>query len=166
MLCDDPVLYIDDRWLYDLRETLAPAAAVDFATLKPARRQQGEDITLVGASYSAQLAQEAALALRERGYSCDVWDLRVINPLRLDDVIESVNRTGRLCVVDGGWQTCGLAGEVIARVVESIGPRVLRHAPLRITLPDAPAPTSAVLERLYYPTVGQIVERIETVLKA
>lgn len=165
VLADSPVLYIDDRWLYDLQEPLAPPAAVDIRHVKPVCRQSGSDITLVGASYSAHLACETAKALLADHVSCDVWDLRVLNPLQLDDIIASVNRTRRLCVIDGGWQTCGLAGEIIARVMESIDPQCLQHAPVRITLPDAPAPTSAVLEREYYPSVDQIARRVRTMVR-
>lgn len=166
VLSDAPVLYIDDRWLYDLQEPMSAATAVDIRTIKPACRQRGDDITLVGASFSAQLARQAAVDLQTRDISCDVWDLRVLNPLQTQDIVDSVSRTGRLCVIDGGWQTCGLAGEIIARVVESIDMRALRHAPVRITLPDAPAPTSAPLESAYYPTTQQIVERIERMMQA
>jgi len=84
----------------------------------------------------------------------------VLNPLEVDDILSSVKRTGRLCVIDGGWRTCGLAGEICARAAESLSSRVWRASPLRITLPDAPAPTSAVLEASYYPDVNTIVSRV------
>ncbi len=157
VLSDDPVLYIDDRWLYEERGTLAPATAADLRGVKPARRRVGSDLTLVGSSYSTLLALRTADRLEAEGISCDVWDLRVLNPLDTGELAESVGRTGRLCVVDGGWATCGLAGEVIARVAQSISPSMWRERPLRITLPDAPAPTSAVLEKAYYPSVESIV---------
>jgi pyruvate dehydrogenase E1 component beta subunit len=160
VLCDDPVLYIDDRWLYEEREQLAAPVALQLATQRPVRRRAGGDLTLVGASYSARLALEVADRLAEHAVSCDVWDLRVVNPLYAADISASVEHTGRLCVIDGSWRTCGLAGEVIARVAESITPSRWRSRPLRVTLPDAPAPTSAPLEALYYPEAGQICQQI------
>jgi pyruvate/2-oxoglutarate/acetoin dehydrogenase E1 component len=98
--------------------------------------------------------------LASQKIECDVWDLRVVNPLQVEDIIESVARTGRLCVIDGGWRTCGLAGEIIARVAESLPPSQIRATPLRITLPDAPAPTSRALEEGYYPTAELITRQI------
>lgn len=161
VLCDDPVLYLDDRWLYEDCEAATPVRELDLRTEYPVCRRVGKDLTLVGAGYSTRLALEAAERLAVSGLTCDVWDLRVLNPLNVDGVIESVARTGRLCVIDGGWRTCGLAGEVIARATESLSPAKWRASPLRITLPDAPAPTSRVLERLYYPDVAAIVAKID-----
>ncbi len=160
VLCDDPVVYIDDRWLYEEREELAPPAPVDLPSQRPARRRAGGDLTLVGASYSARLALEVAERLAEHAIFCDVWDLRVVNPLHGADIAASVARTGRLCVIDGSWRTCGLAGEIIACVAEAIEPSAWRARPLRVTLPDAPAPTSGALEALYYSDAGRICEEI------
>ncbi len=157
VLCDDPVLYIDDRWLYELQEPDAPVCELRLAGEKPQLRAEGTDITLVAASYSVHLCMQAAAALRVHGISASVIDLRIINPLDCELVIECVARTGRLCVVDGGWSTCGLAGEVIARVSERLEPARWRAAPRRLTLPDAPAPTSKPLEQRYYTSVEDIV---------
>lgn len=150
VLSDDPVMYIDDRWLYDRPGDLPAVCERPLAAERPQVRRQGSDITLVGAGYSAYLCEQAAQSLAEAGVNAEVIDLRIINPLDATLVIESVARTGRLCVVDGGWRTTGLAGEIIARVTETIEPGVLRSAPVRITLPDAPAPTSQPLEAIYY----------------
>jgi acetoin:2,6-dichlorophenolindophenol oxidoreductase subunit beta len=103
-------------------------------------------------------------ALAADGYTSDVWDLRMINPLQLDEVVESVRKTGRLCAIDGGWQTCGLAGEVIASVAESLPPSAWRSPPLRITLPNAPAPASRALEQVYYPRPDEIAARVRKLL--
>jgi pyruvate dehydrogenase E1 component beta subunit len=160
VLCDDPVLYIDDRWLYEEREQLPPAAAIGLAQLRPVRRRAGVDVTLVAAGYATRLALTVADNLAARRVSCDVWDLRIVNPLEIGEIAASVKRTGRLCAIDGGWKTCGLAGEVIAGVSEAIEPSAWRSRPVRVTLPDAPAPTSKALETLYYPDARSITEQL------
>ena len=160
VLCDDPVLYIDDRWLYEEHEPASPPRVLELRSEGPHRRREGRDLTLVGASYSTRLALRVADRLAAQGLSCDVWDLRVVNPLNLAEVVASIARTGRLCVIDGGWRSCGLAAEVSARAAESLPPSAWRAAPLRITLPDAPAPTSATVEARYYPDVDSIVSRV------
>ena len=81
----------------------------------------------------------------------------MVNPLDPAVVVESVTKTGRLLAVDGGWRTCGMAGEVIAAAAEAIDPSALRCRPMRLTLPDAPAPTSRKLEQAYYPTAIEVV---------
>ncbi len=160
VLCDDPVLYLDDRWLYELEEDLPPVVECPLEQEGSRVVSRGDDVTLVGAGYSAWLCREAAAALQQRSISAEVIDLRVLNPLDVSTVIQSVEKTGRLCVVDGSWSSCGLAGEVIARVSETLSPRKLLGAPVRITLPDAPAPTSGFLEKLYYPTLDTIMETV------
>ena len=159
VLCDDPVMYIDDRWLYDLTDDLPPVRVLTLANEGPRCIAPGKDITLVAASYSTRLALEARERLAAQGVSAEVVDLRVLNPLRADAIIESVRKTGRLLAVDGGWRTCGMSAEVLAQVAEHVEPGVLRATPARITLPDAPAPTSRVLEKVYYPSAETVVGR-------
>jgi pyruvate dehydrogenase E1 component beta subunit len=160
-LCDDPVLYIDDRWCYEQTANVAPAAPVDLTVQRPKVRREGKDITLVAASYSTILALEAAELLAKKNISAEVVDLRVLNPLDHSVAAASVKKTGRLLAVDGSWATCGLAGEIIAGVAEALPPSAFRARPRRITLPDAPAPTSKVLEKIYYPTAQQIAAAAE-----
>lgn len=160
VLCDDPVIYIDDRWLYDLEEDLPPVIERPLEREGPHVVREGRDVTLVGASYSTQQCLLAARALGEAGVSAEVVDLRVLNPLDATCIVESVRKTGLLCVVDGGWRTCGMAGEIIARAVESLPPSALKASPVRLTLPDAPAPSSAPLENAYYTTERQVVEAV------
>lgn len=157
VLCPSPVMFIDDRWLYDQEDELPPVKELDLAATGPARLREGQDLTIVGSGYSTRLALDSAERLAESGISADVIDLRVLNPFDPSLIIESVKRTGRLLVIDGGWRTCGMAGEVLASVSECVSPGSLRASPVRITLPDAPAPTARVLEAIYYPSLDEIV---------
>lgn len=166
VLCDDPVLYIDDRWLYQEQEDVPPVVECPLENEGPKVVREGSDVTLVGSSFSTLLCLRAADILAERGVSAEVVDLRVVNPLDLALIVDLVAKTGRLCAVDGGWRTCGLAGEVIAGVVERLDPRQLKAAPRRVTLPDAPAPTSKPLEDAYYPQPGQIVSAVLQILSS
>jgi pyruvate/2-oxoglutarate/acetoin dehydrogenase E1 component len=162
VLCDDPVLYIDDRWLYESDcELPAIPDLTPLAQIGPKRIRTGSQVTLVGSSYSTRLCVEAADALAKQNIEADVIDLRVINPLNYDLILESVQKTGRLCVVDGGWANCGLAGEIIAGVIERLpSPASLKAKPARITLPAAPAPTSKPLEQIYYPKASDVVNAV------
>lgn len=156
VLCDDPVLYIDDRWLYDEEDELPPVVERPLELEGPRVIREGGDITLVGAGYATLQCSQVAEALVGDGLEAEVVDLRVLNPLDVSPILDSVRKTGRLLVVDGGWRNCGVAGEILARVTEALPPAALKVAPRRITLPDAPAPTSGLLEREYYPTVEGI----------
>jgi pyruvate dehydrogenase E1 component beta subunit len=156
-LSPDPVLYIDDRWLYDAVDDLSAPKDLDLGKIGNQVLREGTDLTLAGCSWGTQLAMEAAETLASEGVSAEVVDLRVLNPFDAAPLVASVEKTGRLIAIDASWRTCGVAGEAIARVSEQLDPRGWKARPQRVTLPDAPAPSSKVLEKIYYPTVETVL---------
>jgi pyruvate/2-oxoglutarate/acetoin dehydrogenase E1 component len=164
VLSNDPVLYIDDRWLYDEEEELKKIDITPLSNQKPKVIKVGTDITIVASSYATKLSMDAAKKLNDFGISAEVIDLRVINPLDFDDIISSVSKTGRICAVDGCWTNCGLAGEIIAGVTERVELGKLKSKPKRITLTDCPAPTSSQLEKKYFLNSEMIVDYVKSIL--
>ena len=162
VLCNDPVVYIDDKWLYAETDTLEPVSeALKLEDIGPKIIKNGTNITLVASSYSTKLALDLANdAEFSSKFSAEVIDLRVLNPLKKDVILESVKKTSNLVVIDGGTKTCGYASEVISSVLENIEPSHLSSSPIRIALPDCPAPTSKVLEEIYYPDISFIKNKI------
>lgn len=155
----NPVLYIDDRWLYD---EVGPVAeemyTVPIGTA--AVRKEGADVTIVATSYMAVEAMKAVGVLAERGIDAEMIDLRSIKPWDHELVFDSVRKTGRLVISDAAWKTAGVAAEIAASVSTELFDAL--KAPIqRVTLPDAPAPVSAALERAYYITAGDIVTAAE-----
>lgn len=165
VLCKDPVLYIDDRWLYEQTDILEPINEVDLRKVGPKILAKGSDLTIVASGFSTLLALEASTNLRCAGINAEVIDLRVINPFDSRIIIESVKKTRRLLIVDGGWRSCGLSSEVMASVIEKIEPNTMISQPVRITLPDSPAPTSRVLEKIYYPDVSVVIKFAKSFFK-
>lgn len=165
-LSDDPVLYIDDRWLYAEECLDVPVRELDLRAIGPQCLRAGKDVTLVGSGYSSHLCMIAAMQLEAIHISGEVFDLRVLNPLDCGVIARSVEKTGLLVVVDGSWSNCGMSAEVIAQVCERISPGALRAAPQRVTLPAAPAPTSKPLEASYYPTAGLVFDTAKRLLNA
>lgn len=159
VLSPDPVVYIDDRWLYDQESELDPIEELNLTQLGPQVLEDGKDLTIVGSGFSTKLALDAASKLLTHGVSAEVVDARVLNPFDPKEIIKSVEKTGRLVVVDGSWSNCGFSSEVIASTYETLDSSCFKTKPLRITLPPAPAPTSRVLEKIYYPNGCQIVEK-------
>jgi pyruvate dehydrogenase E1 component beta subunit len=157
VLCSDPVMYVDDRWLYDLEDDLPPARELDLARQQPVRLVSGDDLTIAAAGFSTRLALNAHAVLAAEGIGAEVIDIRVLNPFRPDVIVNSVRKTGHLLVIDGGWRTCGLSAEILASVVERVPAGALCSPPVRVTLPDAPAPTSRALEKIYYPSVHTVL---------
>lgn len=165
VLCDDPVLYIDDRALYEVEEELPPPGPVVLDAQGPVVRREGSDITLVGCSLAAHQCAQAAGILAAEGVSAEVIDLRVLNPLDCTTVIRSVAKTNRLLAVDGDWRSCGLAGEIIASVAEARAPGAPALHAARVTHPSAPAPTSKPLEASFYFGVADIVAAARRLLE-
>ena len=158
--CKDPVLYIDDRWCYELEDYLDPIRSMDIEEFKPTVRREGSDITIAAASYSYSLALSAADILSEHEVSAEVIDVRQLNPSYPQTIIESVNKTGRFVAIDGGWSNCGFGAELIASVVEKVEPHKLLCRPRRFTLPNSPAPCSKALEKEYYTSAKTVADKI------
>lgn len=161
----NPVVFIDDRWLYRTKGHV-PEKVYSIPIGKGAVRKKGTDITIVGISYGAYQATLAHDILKKKGVSVEIIDPRTVKPLDIPLIVESVKKTKRLLVVDTGWKTGGVAGEIIAAVTEK-GFKYLKDAPVRITLPDVPAPMSRTLEEEYYRhlSVDTIVSTVEKMVR-
>ena len=83
----------------------------------------------------------------------------------MDDIVESVKKTRNLLVVDSGCLSAGFSGEIIAKVLERLPVNCLKNPPKRIALPDAPAPTSRVLEKEYYLSSADIVKAVRRIFE-
>lgn len=165
VLCPDPVIYIDDRWLYAQEDYLGPAVELNLVEQKPTISQPGSDITIVSSGHASLLVRESINALKSLKISAEIIDIRVLNPFFVDDIVESVKKTKNLLVVDSGTLSGGFSGEIIAKVVERLPANILENKPIRIALPDAPAPTSSILEKDYYLKSSDIVSAAKKVLK-
>lgn len=164
--CPDPTVFVEDRWSYGIEEDFElPPKLSPLAEEGPRRIRDGDQVTLVGIGHSTNVCRSASDELSKRGIECDIVDCRVLSPFSVDTISESVLRTRRLLVVDGGWRIAGMAAEIIASVAESIDVSWLT-LPRRVTLPNAPAPSSAALERLYYISVDSLVTEVESAVAA
>jgi pyruvate dehydrogenase E1 component beta subunit len=159
---DNPVVYMDDRWLYNL-EGEVPEEIYSVPIGKGIIRREGKDVTLVANSYMVVESMKAAEDLEREGIDLEVIDLRSVKPLDETLLFESIKKTGRLVIADGGWKTCGMAAEISALISENIFD-VLKAPIMRVTLPDAPAPASRTLEKNYYPDFKTIVHVVKALL--
>ncbi len=158
----NPVVYIDDRWLYGLEEPV-PEMPYEVPIGRGVIRKEGKDVTLVAVSY---MAREAILAVQElsgQGVDVELIDPRTVKPLDMGMILTSVAKTGRLVIADAGWLTCGLAAE-IAAVASEKAFSFLKAPIRRVTIPDCPAPASAVLEEAYYPRKEDIMAAVRQLM--
>ncbi len=125
--------------------------------------REGEDITLVAIGRMVQLATEVADKLEGEGIGCTVIDPRTISPLDDESILESVEETGHLVIVDEASPRCNMATDISALVAQNAFGAL--KAPIKmVTPPHTPVPFAPELEDLYVPTPGQIEAAAREVL--
>ena len=154
----NPVVFIEHRWLHE-QEGDVPKGDHRVPLGEAACIRQGDDITIVGNSLMTIEAKYAADHLAAQGINCEVIDLRTIRPLDWETIELSVNKTGRLIVLDIGSCFGSIAGEIIAGIAERCFSS-LKSAPVRICLPDHAVPTSSALTQNFYPGAENVVEAV------
>jgi len=151
-----PVLFIESGLLY---RTKGPVPEEEYAIpLGEAEvKMKGTDVTIVAASRVVGEAMSAAQKLQEKGISAEIVDIRTLQPLDLDTILESVKRTARLIVASDDVKTGGIGAEISASVVESAFDYL--DAPImRVACPDMPVPFSPPLEQMYMPNAQRIAD--------
>jgi pyruvate dehydrogenase E1 component beta subunit len=128
-------------------------------------KRKGRDITIVANSLMTHYALLAADTLAGEGIDAEVVDLRTLVPLDEDTILDSVERTGRLVVVDECPLRCGIASEVSASVAEH-GFDLLKAPIARVTRAQVPVPFSLPLEEAITPDPGKIAAAARKVVKA
>ena len=160
---NDPVIFLEHRWLHNnicnvpKEEYLIPIGSADLI-------KEGKDCTIVSMSYMTIEARYALDNLKEQGITCDLIDLRSIKPIDWNTIFTSVQKTGRLLVLDTGSETGSISGEIITKVaIECYND--LKTAPQRITLPDIPTPTSPELTKHFYNNSNTVISKICNMLE-
>jgi pyruvate dehydrogenase E1 component beta subunit len=151
----DPVVIFEHALLYNFEGELSDAwRGVDIRSAKVLRT--GKDVTLVAYGGTVWKTLEAADKLAAEGIEAEVVDLRVLRPLDDATVMASVRRTRRAVVVDEGWRTGSLAGEIMARIMEQAFYDL--DAPVaRVCSEEVPMPYAKHLEDAALPQPAKIV---------
>tara|TARA_B100000686_G_scaffold84461_1_gene91286 strand:- start:943 stop:2010 length:1068 start_codon:yes stop_codon:yes gene_type:complete len=155
---DDPVIFFEHRWLHHIKELVPEEGYTE--SLGDARvLRRGDALTLVAFSYMVIEAIKISDVFKKYGVNIEVIDMRSTLPLDHETVLKSVNKTGRLVILDTSWVTCGISAELSARVCEGAFTK-LQKPPERIALPDIPAPTTPALANNFYPTPETIGQQL------
>ena len=151
---DNPVLYVEHRLLH-FRRGHVPQAPYVVPPGKARVAVEGGDVTLVGISYMQLECLRAQRYLEEIGISAEVIDPIWLAPLDIETIVASARKTGRLCVVDNGWTTCGAGAEIVSQSIERLqGERQIRVR--RLGFAPTPCPTAPNLEAEFYPNARTI----------
>ena len=156
----DPVIFIEHKALY--RAPHLRASVVHRGQKgqlgKAAWRRKGSDLTLISYGALVHRCLEAADSLSKEGIEASVLDLRSLNPLDEDALIEATKTTHKILIVHEDTRTGGLAGEISMRIQEKAFEWL--DAPIqRLTAPDTPVPYHAQLEAVFAPSVHAIQEQ-------
>ncbi|MBC2688830.1 MULTISPECIES: alpha-ketoacid dehydrogenase subunit beta [Pseudomonas] len=170
---DSPVVYLFHRALLGLpvmnfidarfaEEVPEESYSIPFGQAR--RVREGSDVTVVAFSQMVPKALVAAGELAAKGISVELLDPRTLVPLDMDAIFASLEKTGRLLVVDEDYLSFGVTGEIIARVAEQLDRIKLKAPPRRLAIPDVSIPYSPALESAVIPQSRHIVAAVEELM--
>lgn len=159
---DDPVIFCEHKFLYgESCEVPDGEYLIPFGEANITR--SGSHVTVVAFSRMVLFANKVADKLAKEGISVEVIDPRTTSPLDTDSILESVEKTGRLVVVDEANPFCGMASE-IASLVACEAFSALKAPVQKVTAPHTPVPATPNLERDYVPSPEKIERAIRATL--
>lgn len=160
---NDPVIFFEHKLLYSIRgEVPEEPYTIPFGEANFVR--EGSDATIVALGRMVHVASDAAQALAKEGIDCEVIDLRTTSPLDEDSVLESVEKTGRLVVVDEASPRCNIATDIAALAGQKAFASL--KAPMAmVTAPHTPVPFSDVLEDQYIPDAKRVAAAVRDTMR-
>ncbi|MBP06086.1 MAG: alpha-ketoacid dehydrogenase subunit beta [Chloroflexi bacterium] len=159
---DDPVFVVNDKKLINMTG-FVPDEEYQIELGKGRCLKEGNDITLVGMSYTSVVCKEASEKLEKIGISAEVIDLLSLSPLDEDIVINSVKKTNRIVIVDEDNPKASIASE-IAAIVSDKAFDFLDAPVKRVTAPHTPVPYSKGLEEEFMPDSDDVFETVKKLL--
>jgi pyruvate/2-oxoglutarate/acetoin dehydrogenase E1 component len=166
---DDPVVYMYHKRLMGLGwlpapdgpKTPVPEEEYTIPFGRADVKREGADATVVTLGLHVHRALDAAASLAADGVDVEVIDLRTLVPLDRETVVESVEKTGRLVVVDEDYRSFGLTGEIVSTVADESLDAL--EAVERVAMPDVPIPYARELETEVMPDAGDIEAAVRAV---
>jgi pyruvate dehydrogenase E1 component beta subunit len=160
---DDPVMFLEHEALYGSKGEV-PAGPYTTPLGKAKIIRDGKDISIVSFSRMAVLGLKAAQELSQEKIDAEVIDLRSLNPLDVKTIIASIKKTGRAVVVEEGWKTGGVGGEIVSLIMEN-GFDYLDAPVRRVSGQDVPMPYAKNLEKLAIPQLDDIITVVKDILR-
>lgn len=159
---NDPVIFCEHKALYSMKgEVPEGEYVIPFGQANIVR--EGKDATIVTYGMMVHRSLEAAKLLEKEGVDVEVIDLRTLSPLDIDTVFQSVEKTGRLVVVDEASPRCNIATDISAQVCQEMFGK-LKSGIRMVSPPHTPVPFSAPLEKAYLPNGKGIAETVRQTL--
>lgn len=160
---DNPVIFFEHKRAYQMKGEV-PEGDYTVPFGKAAVRREGKDVTIVAYSLMSVKAQTAAEDLAREGIDCEVIDLRSILPMDYDTIMESLEKTNRIVLVQEANLRGGLTGDIMAEVIER-GFDLLDAPPVRVGGLNVPMPYNMSLENAVIPNEKTIKDAVLQVLR-
>jgi pyruvate/2-oxoglutarate/acetoin dehydrogenase E1 component len=162
---DNPVLFLEHILHYGKKGEV-PEGEYLVGLGEAAIRREGGDVTVVAVGYMVDLALQAAGELEKEGVGLEVIDVRTLEPLDMGCILGSVEKTGRVVVVDEDVIRCGVPGEILMQVYEARREGGEAPVPMvRVGAANVPIPYSPVLEKEVLPSKEKIIAAVREVLE-
>lgn len=160
---NDPVVYLEHMKLYRSFRDEVPEEEYTIEIGKASVKQEGNDITLIAYGAMVQEALKAAEELEKDGYSVEVIDLRTVQPIDIETLVASVEKTGRAVVVQEAQRQAGVGATVVSELAErSI---LSLEAPIaRVAAADTVYPFTQA-ENVWLPNKNDIIEKAKETLE-
>lgn len=152
---NNPVIILEHRWCHFTKGNIKKGYYKYSLDGGPKQLTKGKDYTVVGTSYMVLEALKAFRVLKKFNINISVFDLRIVRPLKLKSIINSVKKTKRLLTLDTGHKILGIGSEISAEVNENLF-SVLKSPVRRLGLPDHPTPSSIGYIKNIYPDALKI----------
>ncbi|WMT19908.1 alpha-ketoacid dehydrogenase subunit beta [Parageobacillus toebii] len=160
---EDPVLFLEPMKLYRALRMEVPDEPYEIPLGKARVVKEGEDVTIISWGATVPLVAKLAVEMKSKGIDAEVIDLRCLQPLDIDTIVESVEKTGRVMIVHEAVKTNGFGAEIAALISE----RALftLSAPIvRVTGYDTPYPVPSV-EDDWLPNAARIFEGVQMLMR-
>ncbi len=154
----NPVLIIEHRWFHYVRGYV-PKKNYKVNIDKPALLIKGQNITIVANSYNVTEVIFSSKILNKFGIYPEIIDMRVLRPLNIRLIIQSLKKTKNLLIVETGYKKYGIGTEIIAQISENKLVDKIKSIS-RIGLPDHPTPSSRSLAKKYYSSFKEIINEV------
>jgi len=162
--CDDPVIFMEPKSTYRLKGDV-PEGEYILPLGKCGIKRKGTDVTVVATGAMVNKALNAAQSLKSEGIDAEVIDPRTLKPLDKGTILESVDKTGRLVIVEEACKT-GSFGSHVASVVAEEAFYSLKAPIGRVAAPDTPIPANTPIEQIYLPNENRIMAAAKAVVNA
>lgn len=160
---NDPVVFLEHMKLYRSFKEEVPEGYYTVPLGKAKVVTEGSDVTVVTYGAMVQEAVKAAKSLAETGVSVEVIDLRTVSPIDVATIVESVNKTGRLVVVQEAQRQAGVGAQVMAEIAEKA--ILSLKAPIgRVAAPDTVYPFG-MAEKDWLPNEKDIANKIKEIVE-